>query len=485
MKAKFRTVLFLLLTVAPAALVLQGCPQIGTEDPDDPESGAKRYLLTQYMNVYYYWRDEVIGRNAGIDASAFDIYTYFDALLHPDDRWSWMSARDDYVSHETGVYSGSWGVSMGQPYEYYGNYGIRVRYVHPGSPLARYGITRGAELRQIDGFNVAFDENGFGQEKLAYYRAHFNESPQTFTFRLTDGRDTTFTASMTDRLSTRSSLAVKVFQPGGFPGLTEPVGYFHYLSFMANFVGDIEDAMQQFRSAGVRKLIVDLRYNGGGDSRASQLLTDCLAPASAVGKPYVVRKHNDYLAGKYKAYSDAENTYTIAASGHSLDPEEIYFITGSGSASASEMVMNGLKPYLGDRLQMVGDTTYGKPNGMYVLLYPGSDSDYEAFNKGDFSRLEWVFLPICFYNLNALGQAIPQSGFVPDNYRPDDLFHDFGVEEDCIRACLHRIVNGVYPELPSRPAPAAVKSEGKFGYRIDTEEDNPHYGLYMVQKAVF
>ena len=243
--------------------------------------------------------------------------------------------------------------------------------------------------------------------------------------------------------------------------------------------------MSLFHNAGVRKLIVDLRYNGGGDSRASQLLTDCLAPRSAVGKPYVVRKHNSYLAKLDKSFTDAENTDYIGSNENSLDLDGLYFITGEGSASASEMVMNGLKPYLGDRLQMVGDTTYGKPNGMYVLMYPGAESDYEAYLEGDFSKLQWVFLPISFFNQNSLGQAIPTSGFIPDNYRPDDLFHDFGVEEESIRACLTHIVSGSYPALRSAPrGDFPVKSFRNSGYRIDTEEDKPNYGRYTLLRGV-
>lgn len=485
-KAKHRSGFLLLLTVLPALFLLQACPKIDPDaDPDNPDAGAKRFLLTRCMNVYYYWRDEVMDRNASIDASACDIYAYFDTLLYAGDRWSWMCDREYYVSDETGVLSGTWGVSMGQAFEGYDDYGLRVRYIHPGSPLERFGITRGAELRRIGNVNVAFDEEGFSAEKARYFQEHFYESPQNFTFRLTDGRDTTFTAAMTDQLSIRSSLIAEVFRPGDYPGLTEPVGYFHYLSFKAGFLDDIEQAMRTFRSAGVRKLIVDLRYNGGGDARASELLVNCLAPASAVGKPYVIRKHNDYLAQLDKAYTDEENTYTIGTSDCSLTLDGLYFITGAGTASASEMVINGLKPYYGDRLQMVGDTTYGKPNGMYVILYPGTDKDYAAYEKGDYSGLKWAFLPICFFNQNALGQLIPQTGFIPDNYRPDDLFHDFGVEEESIRTCLARIVGGAYPPFPVRASSAAVRSSGRSGYRIDTEEDSPRYGRYTAQKAVF
>ena len=170
---------------------------------------------------------------------------------------------------------------------------------------------------------------------------------------------------MAAELNTRTSLITKIFQPGDFPGLSEPVGYFLYMAFKANFLDDIAQAMTYFRDNGVHKLIMDLRYNGGGDTRASDTLMTYLAPRSAVGKPYVTRHHNSYLASLDESFTDENNTVPVGGNAAALDLDRIYFITGSGTASASEMVINGLRPYMGDKLQMVGDTTYGKPNGKF------------------------------------------------------------------------------------------------------------------------
>lgn len=486
MKANRVTHILFSLAVCFALSVLQGCPRVDPDTPEEPDAAAKQYLRKNCMNVYYYWRDEVLDRNAKLDASKYDIYGFFDALLYKQDHWSWMCDKEYYVSDETGVLSGTWGVSIGQAVEYYNDYNLRVRFVYPGSPFERFGVTRGAVLTHINGQSVEDDETGFTNEKLKIYQEQYFQSPQTFTFHLTDGRDTTFTASMAQSLSTRSSLVTRIFQPDEFEGLTVPVGYFHYMAFKNNFLDDIAQAMDSFRGAGVRNLIVDLRYNGGGDARASDTLMTYLAPRSAVGKPYVVRRHNRYLASLDDSFKDENNTYAIGPNVNRLDLDRIYFITGAGTASASEMVINGLRPYFGDKLQMVGDTTYGKPNGMYVLMYPGKDSDYEAYNKGNFAKLQWVFLPIAFFNENSRGESIPWDGFVPDIYRPDDLYHDFGVEEGNIQACLTHLATGSWPALSAVPANApGTKTEYKSGYRIDTEEDSRGYGRYVVKNDVF
>ena len=519
MKANFLSRIAMLTGFVALLLTAQGCPW---EDPGsqeeqkkidaDPDYAAKSFLRAQYMDVFYYWRDDVMARNAGYKPYDYDIYDFFDKMLYSRDRWSWMCDKEDYISSETGVIQGTWGVSLGQATEYYRDYGIRVRYIYPGSPFEEFGVTRGAVMTKIAGKSIEYDETGFTREKLNWFNENYVKTPQSFTFRLVDGREVSFTASMATSLSTRPSLITRIFEPGEFPGLTERVGYFLYMGFKANFLDDINQAMKTFHDAGVRKLIVDLRYNGGGDSRASQLMVDYLAPKEAEGKPYVIRKHNSYLASLSDAYSDSNNTATVIPSQkedyqqyyedreellamyqywqqvypNRLDLDGLYFITGEGSASASEMVINGLRPYMGERLQMVGDTTYGKPNGMYVLMYPGTNDDYKAYSKGDFSNLQWVFLPICFYNENSMGQQIPDDGFIPNLYRPDDLFHDFGVEESSISACLTHLTQGRYPtDIPGTKAGIGVTKSGGYGnYRIETEESSPRYGVYTVQRPL-
>ena len=498
---------WLMLALLPLLAILQGCP--ANDDPPeideearkiaaDPDYKAKDFLRKEYMDVYYYWRDQVKSHNATLKPYDYDIYDFFDEMLYQKDRWSWMCDKEYYVSTETGVYTGTWGVSLDQAVEL-GDYSIYIRYIYPGSPFEQYGVTRGAKITYINGVNVMDDETGFTREKLNYFNENYNKSPQTFTFRLADGRDTTFTAQKAMSLSTHPVLITRVFQPGEFPGLTEPVGYFHYLSFLGSdaFLSEIDAAMATLHDAGVKKAIIDLRYNGGGDSRASQRLIDYLAPKSAEGKPYVIRHHNNYLQSLSASYSDEKNTYSIISSTrpddaesravwdkvypNRLDLDAIYFITGNGSASASEMVMNGLRPFYGDKLQMVGGQTYGKPNGMYVFIYPGSDSDYDRFYADDYSRLKWVFLPICFYNMNGSLEPIPDAGFTPNNARPDDVYHDFGANEDLINACLTRIATGSYPDVKD----VRTKAAGRKGVRMRLEEDEPGYGRYVVKKQDF
>ena len=446
-------------------LLFSGCdPEAREGRRKDPQYDLKVYYRDNFFNPYYYWVHEQLPVAKSLKPyDTRDIYEYFDALLYAKDRWSWMTDGRSFASSETGQMSGTYGVSLSQPVEYYGDYAVKVALVYPGSVFAAQGVTRGWTLTHIAGETTdkLIREGRFSQ---AFYT-----SPQSFTLVDLEGETHTFNLTAAD-LSVSPVLKTTVLTAADYPGLTEPVGYLNYLSFKVNFMDDIDRAMETLHDAGVRYLILDLRYNGGGDSRCSQKMVDYLAPASAVGQVYVRRTHNSNLS-----YYDS--AYKVEGEAKSLDLKRLYVITGPGTASASEMVTNGLRPLMD--VKMVGDTTYGKPNGMYVMYYPYGKSDRKRYDRGDYSGLEWVFLPISFFNNNGLGESIPDEGFVPDNYRPDDLYHDFDVNEDNIKACLYHIVNGEYPSLPVVPQ---QMSRAWTGARLLTEpERNPHYGQYLVR----
>jgi C-terminal processing protease CtpA/Prc len=468
-----RKILFNTLAIIFATLLLSSssCKDPVTPEPPpetkDPDYFAKVFLRREYMDVYYYWYKDVKSTNAKLDPLKYDIYEFFDEMLYVKDRWSWMTDKESYLKSEEGTVTGTYGASISQPIKYYGDYDVKVRLVYPNSPFAKEGVTRGWTLTAIGGTAT------MELIRAGKFNSEYNKSPQQFTFTDTEGNSHTFTTTAATTLSTRSVLVTKVFTSEDFEGLTSPVGYMHYLKFNANMLSDIDNAMQSFREAGVKHLILDLRYNGGGDGRASQHLVDYVAPKSAIGETYVIRKHNDLLASQDQ-YSKVQG---IAGS---LELDALYFITGKGSASASEMVLNGLEPLM--NVKHVGDTTYGKPNGMYVLMYPGENADYTRYNKGDYSKLKWVFLPICFYNQNKDFRDIPDEGIAPANYRPDDLYHDFDTSEDNIKACLTHIVSGTYPPLPDKPTKAMTKTSGLRPVKIalTQEEKDPKYGSYTI-----
>lgn len=447
---KFILTLFILSSIAILSCSKDDKPTIDP-DPVDPLAAVKKYTF-EIMTDIYYWYDQV-PRNI-YAPNVKTIFDYFDTLLVKQDRWSWMMTGEQYLSSETGVVK-SYGISLGQAVDYYDDYSVRVRYVHPNSPMDTKGVKRGFKLTHLNGVSV----NSLISDGT--FNSVFARENNAFTFLDHDNKEVSFDLSA-QVINTRSYLKKMVITPNDYPGLSHNIGYFNYLSFKAQMLDDISDAIQMFKDANIKELILDLRYNGGGDSRATSLLANLIAKESAHGKILAKRSHNN----KYKSLDANGQTIIEREPSKSLNLDRIYILTTRGSASASEVILNGLKPLM--NIVQVGSTTYGKPNGMYVMPYP----------EGNYDNPSFVFLPTSFFTVNSEGYGDYADGLVPDHYRPDDLFHDFGLSDDWLKACLHYSVNGAFPPLPSKPSSAFYSNIIR--KRVAVPEDSPNYGVYKV-----
>ena len=118
---------------------------------------------------------------------------------------------------------------------------------------------------------------------------------------------------------------------------------------------------------------------------------------------------------------------------------------------------------------------------MYICFKSSHFRTRKRYEAGDFSKLKLVYLPIAFFSKNSEDESIPYNGFIPDNYRPDDLRHDFGVTEDNIRACLEHIVSGSYPEIPRLYGAQRRSAISDKGLRIpDDLRTSPLYGRTLL-----
>lgn len=442
-----RYFVFLLVLLSASACVKDGAGS-------NVEEGEAKEYLHEVMNYGYFWYSQI---PSGISMEG-TVDEYFDRHLVSEDRWSWMTTGEAWRTSESGVYL-TYGASMSQPLEYYGSYDVMMRYVWPGSPFALNGVKRGWTLTHIN------EEEVMNYIIAGTFNDVMSNISNRFTFRDENGESHTFDATAAE-VSTRSYIDKRIFTSDDFPGLTSPVGYFNYQTFNSNMVADITSAFSEFKSAGVEDVILDLRYNGGGDTPSLKALANVLAPSGSDGKVLEKLVHSDKL-------SDNDRETLIERGAGSLDLGRLFVISGRATASASEVIINGLKPIFGtSNLIQVGDTTLGKPCGMYVWPYPSGSSDDTPYDKA-----EYVFLPICFFTVNMNGEGDYLNGLIPDKYWPDDLFHDWGAEEGIINACLTYIATGSYPNLPDKPE---SKSEAVPGRKIKVAEDEPGYGRYVV-----
>lgn len=377
-------------------------------------SDIQRYL-SNTMNDIYFWYDKIA---QDVDTS-LNIYDYFQAKLYSGDRWSWMESGSEYLQAESGVNT-RYGMELAQPRKFYNDISLKVSYVYPNSPIDNCGITRGWTLTAIDNIDVIemIRDNSFYSE--------IRKSPHDFTFLDLDSVEHTYNISSAI-VNQPSILLDTIFTSSpNFPELIRPIGYMNYLSFNLYDTAHISEVMTTFKTAGIKDFILDLRYNGGGYNNVLQILGSYLAPASAEGETLLKMIHND-------KFITSDKPLYIARREGSLELENLVVIGSRSTASASEALINGLQPLM--NVTLIGDTTYGKPYGMYVIPYPHSK----------YLAPEYVFYPICFFNVNRndIGDYI--DGIIPDALIPDDLFHDFGTEEACINAAITYLTTGTLP----------------------------------------
>lgn len=230
-------------------------------------------------------------------------------------------------------------------------------------PALAAGIDRGAEILAIGtspdsmelvsslaaqgGLNAI--SNALGPATAAVTRTiQFRRGSQTQSVTITKA---VFNVAP---ISPRYGVAVL---PDGADG---QVGYVNLRTFVSSAGPALEEAFGRFRTAGIERVIIDYRYNGGGLVRIAELSGDLVGRNRLPSDVYSITA--------FRPSKSAENSTRLFRNNNaSIGASRIAFITTSSSASASELVINSMLPYLGRNLAMVGTNTGGKPVGQIAI----------------------------------------------------------------------------------------------------------------------
>jgi carboxyl-terminal processing protease len=327
---------------------------------------------------------------------------------------------------------------------------LRVKYVYPGSPADLAGIKRGYQITAINGqTNLTYDGTTTSTNVNFIVNAYSNSSSITMTLLKPDG--TSFNVSLTAAVYTINPVITsKVIDLGN----GKKVGYIVFNSFviLKNAQPQIDAAFNTFKTAGVTDLVVDLRYNGGGYVETAEYLDNQIAPSTTNNSlMYTAYYNNTLTAGKAvllknqvrkddngNSYNYGQVDFSVAGNqtkfgtAHPLNLNRVFFIVTGSTASASELTINNLRPYM--NVQLVGRTTYGKPVGFF-------DIDINKYQ---------MYIPE-FETKNSAGQGgyytgmVPASTDYPGYNAADDPTKDFGdVTERLLASVLSDINSGVY-----------------------------------------
>jgi carboxyl-terminal processing protease len=318
-----------------------------------------------------------------------------------------------------------------------GDTDVRIHIVHPASPAANAGLTRGMKVLTVNGTTVNASSGSFIEAAL-------DKATVTLTVERSTGIPSTVTLTRANYTSS-AVLKATVLNAG-----QQKVGYIAYSRFSTLSVTQaaIDQAFSLFATAGVTSLIVDLRYNGGGYTQSAEYMVNQIAPASLDGKVMYVEYFNNLLQngqapilkqqlyrdsqgnpvmwnGHWATYADldfsiAGNTFKFTSDGALNSVKQVVFIVSGSTASASELVINSLKPHM--PVKLVGSNTYGKPVGFFGI----NIDKYTVYLSN-------------FYMQNANGDGDYFHGMQVDIPAVDDVRHDFGEAETCVMAALNYI----------------------------------------------
>ena len=364
----------------------QSCQKDNDDAVINPTTNLEvQNFIWKGLNQYYLWQTDVpnLADNRFANQAALDAFlvnytvpqNLFDALRVSStiDRFSWMV--DDYVTLEQSLQGTTKnnGVEFGLSYKPNSTTDIfgYVRYIIPGSDAANKDIRRGELFTAVNGTQLT----------VSNYQNLLFGTNDNFTLNMADYNGTTVvsngkTVALTKTLLTENPILInKVITVG-----TKKIGYLMYNGFYADFDTQLNNAFGELKSQGVTDFVLDLRYNSGGSVRTATYLASMIT-GQFTGRVFAKQQWNSKINAYFEAnnpnglrnfFTDKIGTTPI----NSLNMTKVYILTTKSTASASELVINGLKPHI-DVVQ-IGDITTGKNVGS-VTLY--DSPDFTATNR--------------------------------------------------------------------------------------------------------
>jgi len=351
--------------IAVAALVA-GCGG-GDGGPLTCSASDEKIWLREYMDDWYFWYK--VSPSPSPDGY-ISVDSYFNALLYqgtlPEfpkaDEWSYMVSQEAYDRTYGDGRTLGYGV-MVTGLEVYGHpdWPLYIRYVEPGSPAALAGLQRGDRIMAVNGKSASqiISDNNYAD------LSPVNTGDMvTIDIRNADGDSRVqLTASIYDLDPVPNS---RVFStPDG-----RKMGYVQVKDMIDQALSPFDTVFGQFKAAGVQDVIIDLRYNGGGLISVADKIASFPNGAATNGKVFASLLYNDKRSGNNESFRFQNYANATGLS-------RVYVLTGPRTCSASEQVINGLRPYV--TVVTIGDTTCGKPVG-FLPQADGCGSVVNAVN---------------------------------------------------------------------------------------------------------
>lgn len=450
-----------------------------------PKAIEVQNFIWKGLNLYYLWQED----SPDLSDARFDTQENLNIFLHnyPDPKVLFDHLRvnksidrfsvfvDDYVYLEN-LFQGvtknngmdfTFRFKPGSETEVYG----LVNYVIPNSDAAFKNISRGLIFYGVNGqsLNIANYRNLTATNSYTINLADFNAgaiTPNGQSIELVKSEITENPVYLSKVIKTNNQM----------------VGYLMYNAFTANFDLELNQVFENFKNQNVTDLVLDLRYNGGGSVLTATRLASMIT-GQFNGQLFAKQQWNSKIQSYYEANNPSQlvNNFTNVIGNvplHSLNLSRVFVLTTGGTASASELVINGLKPYI--NVIQIGTTTIGKNVGS-ITLYDSPTFNRDGVNKNH----TYAMQPIVIKTINKDGFGDYQNGIVPTNEQaenPENLGILGNENEPFLQAALN-LINGnakFAPENQKYFGKEFITSKAmqRFGNEMYIKNDN----LYFLQK---
>ncbi|NDV78422.1 S41 family peptidase [Dysgonomonas sp. 511] len=441
MKAK----LFFLLSMTILLVLLYSCED---KDSDGGRGNTNNEYVNKWvyenMDFYYYWRDKMpsyasLDKNLAPKNFFEKLKFAYNTSTYDGDRFSWIQeSYVDLLNSLSGVSSKEIGFEY-IPYmraETGSEAEFVVVYVKKGTKAESSGLKRGDIIWKVDGVDLT--ESNWSAALYQNKSSYRLEGPNF---------DGVITVEPTGTYAENPIYLDRTYNIAGY---NTPIGYIVYNQFtMDNGDGSysydkqINSIFSRFESEGVKDVILDLRYNGGGYVSCVVNIGSALVPNRNTSNVFFYKDYNsvfdayakEELGSDYDTFVNdyfKDNIEMLNSRGKVTIADRIpnfgdkinklYILVGANSASASELIINGLIPYMSDKMVLIGATTYGKNVGS-VTLYRENDN-----------RNKWGIQPIVSRSYNSDDDSEYGGGFTPGKQVQGALVNEFaGIMENGLK----------------------------------------------------
>lgn len=451
--------IFCLLSLS--AIVAMGITGCRKDVPNPaPAENPNEYVnnwIYDNMKEWYYWNDKIPANpDKTVEPEAFfkSLLNKYDAVKNPDgDRFSWIQENyadlkkilSGVVSDEIGFEYVRLNLKDSPTKQSY----LLVLYPKKGSDAALKGLKRGDFITKINGQDIT--ENNFsaltggtGTKTLTIAKKVYNPDRRNYDLVLSP---TPLTIQMQKDFAESPVYLDTILTDNH----NRKVGYLVY-NFFANDKDDntysydkeLMQKLDKISKAGVSDFILDLRYNGGGDISSAVSLTSALVKGRSTKNVCAIMEYNKNKNEQYMSSygKDFDKLYfedkvfdrkgNVMADVPSFNLPRVYVIVSRWTASASEMVINCLKPYM--EVILIGENTVGKNMGS-TTLYKENDPN----NK-------WGMQPLILKIFNSKRESNYTAGLQPDyalSEMDEQMLFDFGDIRDIYLHTAMDLISGV------------------------------------------